>query len=262
MSTNKEKVLQIAYNEVGYLEKKSNAYLDDKTANAGYNNYTKYGRDMHAIFPSVMDFPAPYCDAFVDWCFYKAYGIANAKGLIGGDFNDYTVASAQLYKNKGAYHKNNPQPGDQIFFHNGTRIYHTGLVTKVENGKVYTIEGNTSGGSEVEANGGGVFEKTYQLDYARIDGYGRPAYSKQTFKPSWVHDGKNWYYRIAEGKNAKGWKLINHHWYLFAEDGKMLTGWQSKNGQLFYLEESGDYQGACWHESDGHNGALERWYVE
>ena len=37
------KVLEIALAEVGYLEKKSAKDLDSKTANAGYNNYTKYG---------------------------------------------------------------------------------------------------------------------------------------------------------------------------------------------------------------------------
>ena len=37
-----EKVILIAKNEIGYLEKKSNSQLDSKTANAGSNNYTKY----------------------------------------------------------------------------------------------------------------------------------------------------------------------------------------------------------------------------
>ena len=44
-----KKVLEIALAEVGYLEKKSNNQLDNKTANAGYNNYTKYARDLDAI---------------------------------------------------------------------------------------------------------------------------------------------------------------------------------------------------------------------
>ena len=41
-----EKVILIAKNEIGYLEKKSNSQLDSKTANAGSNNYTKYWRDI------------------------------------------------------------------------------------------------------------------------------------------------------------------------------------------------------------------------
>ena len=31
----------------GYLEKKSDAYLDDFKKNAGYNNYTKFARDVN-----------------------------------------------------------------------------------------------------------------------------------------------------------------------------------------------------------------------
>ena len=40
------KVIAVAMNEVGYLEKRTNAQLYDKTANAGTNNYTKYANDI------------------------------------------------------------------------------------------------------------------------------------------------------------------------------------------------------------------------
>lgn len=112
-----------------------------------------------------MDYPAAWCDAFVDWCFYKAYGVANAKALIGGQFNDYTVASANLYKKKGAWHTT-PKVGDQVFFKNSSRICHTGLVWKVTDTTVYTIEGNTSSAAGVVANGGAVAEKSYPIGYA------------------------------------------------------------------------------------------------
>ena len=171
-----DKVIKIAEAEVGYLEKKTNKDLDSKTKNAGYNNYTKYGRDMHKIYPSVMDFPAPWCDCFVDWCFHKAYGVATAKSLLGGNFNDYTVASADMYKKKNAWHTKNPKVGDQIFFKNDSRICHTGLVYKVDSSKVYTIEGNTSTSPDVVSNGGGVCKKSYSLTHPRIAGYGRPKY--------------------------------------------------------------------------------------
>ena len=42
MSVNCDKVINYALSQVGYLEKKTNKDLDDFTANAGYNNYTKY----------------------------------------------------------------------------------------------------------------------------------------------------------------------------------------------------------------------------
>lgn len=176
-------VVDIALGEVGYLEKKSNKSLDSKTANAGSENYTKYGRDMHKLYPSVMDFPAAWCDAFVDWCFQKAYGVSNAKGLLGGDFNDYTPASAQLYKNKGAW-GSKPKLGAQIFFKNSSRICHTGLVYDFDAKYVYTVEGNTSGASGVIANGGGVCKKKYLLTNSKIAGYGYPKYDTEPSKNS------------------------------------------------------------------------------
>lgn len=168
-------VIDIALAEVGYLEKKSNSHLDSKTANAGSANYTKYGRDMHKLYPAVMDFPAAWCDAFVDWCFQKAYGVSNAKSLLGGNFNDYTPSSAQLYKNKGAW-GSEPKLGAQIFFKNSTRINHTGLVYNFDSRYVYTVEGNTSGASGVISNGGGVCTKKYLRTNSKIAGYGYPKY--------------------------------------------------------------------------------------
>ena len=48
---------------------------------------------------------------------------------------------------------------------------------KVEGGKVFTIEGNTSSAAGVVENGGAVASKSYSLTYNRIGGYGRPNYS-------------------------------------------------------------------------------------
>ena len=182
MAYDRNKVIGIAKAEDNYLEKRDGnlAYLYDKTANAGSKNYTKYGKEMHDLYPAVMDYPAAWCDVFVDWCFMQAYGVCNARALLGGDFNDYTVASAELYKNKNAWKAAGtiPEPGWQIFFTNGTRIYHTGLVIGYNplTRMVTTMEGNTSSASGVVENGGCVREKEYSVDYAKIAGYGVPAY--------------------------------------------------------------------------------------
>ena len=170
-------VINIALAEVGYIEKASGKNLYDKTANAGDKNYTKYGYEMHKIYPAVMDYPAYWCGSYVDWCFYKTFGVCNAKKVLCGDFDDYTVAAAQLYKNKGAWYTSNPKRGDQVFFTNGKRICHTGLVYKVDSKYLYTCEGNTNGSSGVERNGGMVCKKKYALNNSRIAGYGRPLYS-------------------------------------------------------------------------------------
>lgn len=182
-----DKVITVASAEVGYLEKSAAAYrkdpscLDEKTRGAGKDNYTKYGRDMHKVYPAVMDFPAYWCDAFVDWCFYKAYGIANAKKLLGGNFDDYTVASCQLYKNKKAL-DTIPKKGSQVFFTRNGEVsgcHHTGIVYKVDDTYFYTIEGNTSGASGVVSNGGGVAKKKYsRTAYKGKVLFGHPKYDK------------------------------------------------------------------------------------
>lgn len=168
-------LLRVLNNEVGYLEKKSNSNLDDKTANAGKNNYTKYSRDMAKIGAYSIQ-GAAWCDCFADWALVQAVGIENAYRLLGG-WSAYTPTSASYYKKMGRWYTSNPQVGDQIFFKNSTRICHTGWVVEVSGSTIYTIEGNTSGGSAVIANGGGVFKKKYSTSNSRIAGYGRPDYA-------------------------------------------------------------------------------------
>lgn len=50
LMSNANKLITEAEKWVGYLEKKSNRYLNDFTANAGNNNYTRFAVD--------------YCDYF------------------------------------------------------------------------------------------------------------------------------------------------------------------------------------------------------
>jgi hypothetical protein len=169
-----DKVITIAEAEVGYCEKSSNKNLYDKTANAGTANYTKYGYEMHKLYPYTMDYPAPWCDAVFDWWLVQAFGTELAETLLHG-FDDYTVNSAHKYKLNGEWHTS-PKKGDQIFFKNSKGICHTGLVVDVYGGRVYCVEGNTSSAAGVVANGGCVARKSYAIGYAKIAGYGRPNY--------------------------------------------------------------------------------------
>lgn len=170
-------VIAVASAEVGYLEKKSNASLDNKTANAGYANITKYWRDIYPSFQGQ-----PWCDCFVSWCFVATYGtdVAN-KLLCGGVKSFYTPTSAQYYKSKGRFDKN-PKAGDQIFFTNNgsiSGVYHTGIVEKYDGTWVYTIEGNTSSSSGVVPNGGGVWRKKYIYNsYKDKMFFGHPLYDE------------------------------------------------------------------------------------
>lgn len=179
-----ERLIATAKAEEGYLEKATNAQLDSKTANAGSNNWTKYARDLDNIGNIYYGKKNGYawCDVFVDWCFIKTFGVDLAMRLLcqpyGGAGAGCTY-SVQYYKQKDQFHKSNPQAGDQIFFTNdgGKTSYHTGLVIAVGNGKVYTIEGNTSSAPGVVPNGGCVRTKSYNLTATYICGYGRPDWS-------------------------------------------------------------------------------------
>lgn len=182
------KLLALAAAEVGYLEKKSNADLDHKTANAGSANYTKYARDLDATkgFYNGRKQGSSWCDVFVDWLFVMAFGVELALKLLCqtmGGCGAGVKYSAQYFMAKGQFYTSDPHPGDQMFFVRRDKAgeitgwLHTGIVEKVVGNYVYTIEGNTSGASGVVSNGGGVCRKKYKLNSASIGGYGRPDWS-------------------------------------------------------------------------------------
>lgn len=148
---NIEKLILIAKNEIGYLEKKSNIQLDDKTANAGSNNYTKYWRDIKPSYQGQ-----PWCAGFVSWCFMKAFGREKAKDLLKHWPYVYCPTLGNLFTKNA-----NPKIGDIVIFYRNGTFTHTGIVTAVIGDKFYTIEGNTSGASGIIANGGGVCQKSY-----------------------------------------------------------------------------------------------------
>ena len=182
-------VLKIAEDEVGYLEKKTPEYLDDKIKNAGYNNWTKYARDLHDWVGSPFVDGYAWCQSFIMWIYYKAFGKEEAKKLLGG-WTAYCPTGALYFKQRGQYYKSDPQKGDIIYFldSDGTQG-HVGIVTDADDTYVYTIEGNTSPDSGVVPNGGGVHKKTYSRNYSRIDGYGRPRYDEEVIEPDLVVNG-------------------------------------------------------------------------
>lgn len=150
----KNKLIEIALNEVGYVE--------------GSNNWNKYSAEMNgcnAYGWNVQN--QPYCDIFADWCYYKAFGLDVAARLTyqpKGGFSALCSASANYYKNNGAYFST-PAVGDQIFFNVSGGINHTGIVVGVTGGMVTCVEGNSSDA---------VRKNTYAVGNSYINGFGRP----------------------------------------------------------------------------------------
>ena len=161
-----DKILQVAENEVGYLEKRSNSQLYDKIANAGSGNYTKYWADT---VPSYQG--QPWCADYVTWCVEQVVGKENAAKLFGHYPYVYCPTGMAMAKAQGRW-SNIPSKGAVIIFCNSSgTASHTGIVYAYDDNYVYTNEGNTSAGSTVIANGGAVCKKSYSRGYSRILGY-------------------------------------------------------------------------------------------
>lgn len=149
----------------GYLEKKSNAYLDDFKKNAGYNNYTKFARDVDSWGQPGCQGQA-WCAEFQFWKLVKVIGITNALKIMGGGF--YNCKSVKNWsKKQGTWHTT-PKLGALPIFRNGS---HIGDVQSLTSSKINTNEGNTSSAPGVVANGGAVRNKTYAINDPSIDGY-------------------------------------------------------------------------------------------
>lgn len=259
-----EKVILIAKNEEGYLEKKSNSQLDSKTTNAGSANYTKYWRDVKPSYQGQ-----PWCAAFVSWCFMKAFGLENAKKLLKHWPYVYCPTLGSLFTKNA-----NPKVGDIVIFYRNGTFTHTGLVTAVIGDRFYTIEGNTSGASGIVANGGGVCAKSYlnsQMpgtkfctpDYSIVSDISVPAKSENTlsntaqsgssymFNPEAVKVGdKNTSVLLlqeilrARGFKGKDGKALKLTWTADANTIYALKAYQESRKEV--LEVDGICGSATW----------------
>ena len=177
-----KQLVEIAEAEIGYHEKASNSNLDSKTANSGNKNFTKYGRDLfNAGFFNGNKNGFDWCAQFPTWCVWKLTGENKKKTeyilCVGGDLSAGCGFALKYYKAAGRFDKT-PKVGDQIFFKynlNDTSYTadHTGIVVRVTDKIVETIEGNS--GNEVK-------RKAYQRNDKTIIGYGHPRYDAEPEK--------------------------------------------------------------------------------
>ncbi len=189
MAYTASKLIEIATAEIGYHEKASNANLDSKTANSGKGNYTKYSRDLHkAGYYNGNKQGFDWCDQFVDWCFFKLCGSKDKAEYLECQTGNYGAGcgySLIYYVAAGRFDRN-PKVGDQIFFKYNLNdasytADHTGIVVRVTDKLVETIEGNS--GNEVK-------RKAYQRTDKTIIGYGHPRYDAEPKKTVIVKEAK------------------------------------------------------------------------
>lgn len=109
-----------------------------------------------------------WCACFVSWC-------ANECGYIeAGVIPKFAACASQgvpWFQERGLWQLGSyePRSGDIIFFDwdGDMSADHVGIVEKVENGRVYTVEGNS---------GDSVRQNSYPIGYSDVLGYGCPAY--------------------------------------------------------------------------------------
>ena len=168
-----ERVIARAQAELGYIEKATNAQLDDKTTNAGARNWTKYARDLDEM--GIYNGPKngyDWCDVFVDWCYIKEFGKELGMQLIcqpEKSFGAGVNSSANYYKKAKRLDKE-PAVGDQVFFLDTSdgKYYHTGLVVAVYDDSITVIEGNATAKSDR------VVQSTYKRTARKVGAFGHP----------------------------------------------------------------------------------------
>ena len=242
-----KKLIDQAAHWDGYLEKKSNAQLDDFTANAA-------AAISLALPGTIRHTPVRTCRPSLGApCSYQRY---LCRYLVWRRLRNFWAAACTIIAPQGSTQFKKagrwaavPEPGAVIFFTNGQRAYHTGIVTEVTATRIKTIEGNTSGASGVIENGGGVCRKAYSRSYGKILGYGLPDWSivsQSEYVLGWHHDSNGWWYADTPHTYYKScWQVINHHKYYFNQDGYALTDWHQIDGKWYYFEPAAGHPLEC-----------------
>nr|WP_314272525.1 CHAP domain-containing protein [uncultured Kingella sp.] len=163
-----QKILANAEKEVGYQEtgRNINKYADIAKVRQGES----------------------WCNTFYNALYIQSFNRPLAQKMLGV-LSPATEDSKKAFEGMGTWHSAGsgyiPQPGDAIFYnfkhknHPKRTVDHIGIVKRVENGIIYTIEGNTgnsrvAGNPAKERDGDGVYHKERRLTFKDIVRFGTP----------------------------------------------------------------------------------------
>ena len=123
---------------------------------------SNWGTPVKGYLASVgINFPASWCMAFVYWCFEQANKGINPLIKTGGVLAHWNKAD-KSYRVVGE-----PKSGDIFIMDFGKGLGHTGIVDKVDETFIYTIEGNTNDSGSRE----GIMVTRKQRPRKSIKGY-------------------------------------------------------------------------------------------
>lgn len=166
-------VIELALSEVGYLGKKTNAKLYEKTANTS-GKYNKYAQELYeAGYYNANKNGFNYCAIFVDWLFYHLAG-SKEDAIEVKPYNIYNASCTwckKAYQTAGRL-SDKPEIGAQVFFKNAAgEVTHTGIIVDINSDEgIVTVEGNVSNN---------VVTCTYDLTSSRLDSFGLPFYEEE-----------------------------------------------------------------------------------
>ena len=187
MTTNE--LVTKARQEVGVVEVPANSN------NVKYNTWF-YGKNVGGS-------KYPWCAAFVSYLFRSEQNLCK-KTASCADMLEWFEGQNRIVKE--------PKPGDIVFFHfstNNRKANHVGIVIRIENDSIITIEGNTSVTSD--DNGGRVMQRKRKLK--DIIAYARPAYSDAIIPKPKLKSVDEIVKEVIEGKwgsgNSRRQKLTN-----------------------------------------------------
>lgn len=216
------KVLEIALGELGYREKGKNI----TKYSAYFNSYPDFYNGSKG---DGVSWGCEWCDCFNDWSFCNAYGVETARQMLYQSKKSAGAGckfSAQFYRDAGRFDKK-PQEGDQIFFGPVGNEYHTGIVTRVQDNIVWTVEGNKNNC---------VCECRYRIDDPSIAGYGHPNYSLVNETPNQTTTQNNTKQKEqpvmitvpmlklgSKGEAVKSLQILLNGYNFTGKNGKKLT---------------------------------------
>lgn len=183
----------IALSQVGYQEGNEEGEFSGLVA--GSNNFTEYnynmgnyGQGYGGIYHWCASFVAfslyqAHCHdqgSMGDWCRYNVGDIKYVWREVSCEQWKEQLKRFEMFSSSEAFGGSYlPTYGDLIYFtSDGNTSSHIGIVLYNDGYEVYTVEGNTSSQSGLEANGGGVYVKSYPLNSSKIIGYGTLPYER------------------------------------------------------------------------------------
>ena len=173
--------LAIALSQLGYHEGNDNAGRDGLSTdgNRDFVEYNVLYGKLDNNQGNGVSYGYYWCASFVNWCLRQAEVSREASAAAEVSCRRWLSAC----KDSGIYHEKDgyvPKSADLIFFKSASSSAsstHMGLVLRCDGNTVYTIEGNTSNGSEFSSNGNYVALKSYKLTSSYIVGYATPKYN-------------------------------------------------------------------------------------